>query len=302
MPLPPLPTEMGYILKDIEKQTQETVQEPVVKEALVSKNSRVRKKVTATESTPATVSEPKLFTTAKSTTSKRVKGYRAKTHGKKLFVLDTNVLMHDPISLFQFEEHDVFLPMMTLEELDGHKKGMSDVARNARQVSRYLDQLLSHSGGSIAEGIELNALGHIEAKGKLFFQTHSLDAELPQGLPQGKADNQILAVVQALQNHEKERSVVLVSKDINMRIKATAMGLLAEDYFSDKTLDDTDMLYSGRTELPEDFWETHGKKMQSWKEDGRTWYKVTGPLVAEWFTNLFVYLPDNSFMAQVKKN
>ena len=242
MPLPPLPTEMGCILKDIEKQTQETVQEPVVKEALVSKNSRVRKKVTATESTPATVSEPKLFTTAKSTTSKRVKGYRAKTHGKKLFVLDTNVLMHDPISLFQFEEHDVFLPMMTLEELDGHKKGMSDVARNARQVSRYLDQLLSHSGGSIAEGIELNALGHIEAKGKLFFQTHSLDAELPQGLPQGKADNQILAVVQALQNHEKERSVVLVSKDINMRIKATAMGLLAEDYFSDKTLDDTDML------------------------------------------------------------
>lgn len=305
MPLPPLPTQMGSILKDselLEKASVEVLPEakavktkkaPVAKKTI--KESAAKPKVKATK-TPAKATAP---ITKEET--KKSKGYRAKTHGKKLFVLDTNVLMHDPMSLFQFEEHDVFLPMMTLEELDGHKKGMSDVSRNARQVSRYLDQLLGHSEGEITKGIELNVLGHTEASGKLFFQTHTLDAELPQGLPQGKADNQILAVVQALQNREKDRSVVLVSKDINMRIKATALGLAAEDYFSDKTLDDTDMLYSGRMELPEDFWDTHGKKMQSWKEDGRTWYKVTGPLVREWFTNLFVYLPDNSFMAQVKK-
>ena len=208
--------------------------------------------------------------------------------------------MHDPLSLFQFQEHDVYLPLITLEELDGHKKGMSDVSRNARQVSRYLDQLLSHSEGNINEGINLNCLGHTEASGKLFFQTEALNVELPDSLPKGKADNQILGVVKGLEETIKDRSVVLVSKDINMRIKATALGLAAEDYFSDKTLDDTDMLYSGRLQLPEDFWETHGKKMQSWREDGRTWYKISGPLVKEMFINLFVYLPDNSFMAQVK--
>lgn len=305
MPLPPLPTQMGSILKDSELLEKASVE--VIPEA---KAVKTKKAPAAKKTIKESVAKPKVKATktpAKATApitkeeTKKSKGYRAKAHGKKLFVLDTNVLMHDPMSLFQFEEHDVFLPMMTLEELDGHKKGMSDVSRNARQVSRYLDQLLGHSEGDITKGIDLNVLGHTEASGKLFFQTHTLDAELPQGLPQGKADNQILAVVQALQNREKDRSVVLVSKDINMRIKATALGLAAEDYFSDKTLDDTDMLYSGRMELPEDFWDTHGKKMQSWKEDGRTWYKVTGPLVREWFTNLFVYLPDNSFMAQVKK-
>ena len=302
MPLPALPQKMGSLLSEQSiAKTTESAKENKQKSTPLKKKKTEIKAVEA-DTQPKPVKESASEPTTKSITApKRNKGYRAKTHGKKLFVLDTNVLMHDPISLFQFQEHDVFLPMMTLEELDGHKKGMSDVARNARQVSRYLDQLLSHSQGNITDGIELSSLGDIEAKGKLFFQTHALDAQLPQGLPQGKADNQILAVVQALQNREKDRSVVLVSKDINMRIKATAMGLAAEDYFSDKTLDDTDMLYSGRMELPADFWETHGKKMQSWKEDGRTWYKITGPLVREWFTNLFVYLPDNSFMAQVKK-
>ncbi len=303
MPLPALPQKMGSLLseKSIE-QTTESAQ-TTKKRVTPTKSKRSKTDSVTVDAQPQTTQEPVTISLPSKPIDepKRNKGYRAKTHGRKIFVLDTNVLMHDPVSLFQFEEHDVFLPMMTLEELDGHKKGMSDVARNARQVSRYLDQLLSHSQGNITDGIELSALGNIEAKGKLFFQTHTLDAQLPQGLPQGKADNQILAVVQALQNREKDRSVVLVSKDINMRIKATAMGLAAEDYFSDKTLDDTDMLYSGRMELPTDFWETHGKKMQSWKEDGRTWYKITGPLVREWFTNLFVYLPDNSFMAQVKK-
>lgn len=303
MPLPPLPKELGTVLK--ETQMSLHVKASADKTKTDSKNDPKTIAEKTVSKTKATVSTDKNTAAQKTPVvfeaQKRSKGYRANTHGKKLFVLDTNVLMHDPVSLFQFEEHDVFLPMITLEELDGHKKGMSDVARNARQVSRYLDQLLSHSAGSITEGIELNTLGNTEAKGKLYFQTRSLNAELPQGLPQGKADNQILAVVQALQNHEKERSVVLVSKDINMRIKATAMGLAAEDYFSDKTLDDTDMLYSGRMQLPADFWETHGKQMQSWKEDGRTWYKLTGPLVKDWFTNLFIYLPDNSFMAQVKK-
>ncbi|MCX7251293.1 MAG: PIN domain-containing protein, partial [Burkholderiales bacterium] len=152
-----------------------------------------------------------------------------------LFVLDTNVLMHDPMSLFRFEEHDIYLPMIVLEELDGHKKGMTEVARNARQVSRSLDQLAAKSGGDIAQGLPLAAIGHKEATGLLLFQTEPLDVTLP-ALPQGKADNQILGVVKALTERYPGRGVVLVSKDINMRVKARALGLQAEDYENDKAL------------------------------------------------------------------
>ena len=212
----------------------------------------------------------------------------------KLFVLDTNVLMHDPMSLFRFEEHDIFLPMITLEELDGHKKGMSEVARNARQVSRELDALarLQDRQGAvdIRSGIALAMTGHREARGKLFFQTAPLDGRLPAALPQGKADNQILAVVQGLREAHPQREVVLVSKDINMRIKARALGLAAEDYFNDKTLEDGDLLYTGVLPLPADFWERHGKTMESWSQGGHTFYRISGPLVPALLVNQFVYL------------
>src|SRR5436309_1260019 len=154
----------------------------------------------------------------------------------RLFVLDTNVLMHDPMSLYRFEEHDIYLPMITLEELDSHKRGMSEVSRNVRQVSRELDALAGDSKLDPGAGIPLAKTGHREAGGKLFFQTQLLNVQLPVGLPQGKADNQILGVVQSLREQHGERDVVLVSKDINMRVKARALGLPAEDYFNDKTL------------------------------------------------------------------
>lgn len=210
---------------------------------------------------------------------------------QRLFVLDTNVLMHDPSSLFRFEEHDVYLPMMTLEELDNHKKGMSEVARNARQVSRTLDGLVA-DGGPINGGIALSRLGSREASGRLYFQTKLNDIEPIQGLPEGKADNQILSVVRALQRDRPDRQVVLVSKDINMRIKAHALGLPAEDYFNDQVLEDKDLLYSGVRELPQDFWSKHAKGMESWQDTktGSTYYRVTGPLVPSLLVNEFVYL------------
>jgi PhoH-like ATPase len=212
----------------------------------------------------------------------------------KLFVLDTNVLMHDPMCLFRFEEHDIYLPMITLEELDDHKKGMSEVARNARQVSRDLDALAaslsSQPGGDMADGLPLSGTGHREAGGKLFFQTKLLNVELPAGLPQGKADNQILGVVKALRDAHPGREVVLVSKDINMRIKSRALGLAAEDYFNDKTLDDGDLLYTGVQALPPDFWDLHGKTMESWNQGGLTYYRISGPLVPSLLINQFVFL------------
>jgi PhoH-like ATPase len=208
----------------------------------------------------------------------------------RLFVLDTNVLMHDPMSLFRFEEHDIFLPMITLEELDGHKRGMSEVARNARQASRELDALAADTKLDPKDGIPLSKTGKREAGGKLYFQTTLYDIKLPDGLPQGKADNQILGVVQSLRAQHPERDVVLISKDINMRVKARALGLPAEDYFNDKTLDDGDLLYTGLLPLPADFWERHGKTMESWSQGGHTFYRIAGPLVPALMINQFVYL------------
>ncbi|APW37021.1 phosphate starvation-inducible protein PhoH [Rhodoferax koreense] len=207
----------------------------------------------------------------------------------KLFVLDTNVLMHDPMCLFRFEEHDIFLPMIVLEELDSHKKGMTEVARNARQTSRTLDALAAAKEQDIATGLPLDATGHREAQGKLFFQTQVLDYKLPISLPQGKADNQILGVVEALRQQHAPREVVLVSKDINMRVKARALGLGAEDYQNDKALEDGEFLYSGALALPPDFWSKNGKTVESWQQGLHTFYRITGPIVPELLINQFVY-------------
>ena len=207
----------------------------------------------------------------------------------KLFVLDTNVLMHDPLSVFRFEEHDLFVPMMTLEELDANKKGMSEVARNARQASRLLDEIVSGSEESIQHGIELTGPSRELASGRLFLQTEAINGVLPASLPTSRADNQIIAVALHLRQEHPKRPVILVTKDINMRIKARALGLEAQDYFNDKVLEDTDLLYTGSLELPPNFWETHAKGLESWKKDGRTYYRVSGPLAPDLLVNEFVW-------------
>ena len=207
----------------------------------------------------------------------------------KLFVLDTNVLMHDPMCLFRFEEHDIFLPMIVLEELDGHKKGMTEVARNARQTSRSLDALAGAHGAEITKGLRLDTTGHREAKGCLLFQTKPLDYTLPVSLPQGKADNQILGVVEALRKEYAPREVVLVSKDINMRVKARALGLATDDYQNDKTLEDGDLLYSGVLALPNDFWTRQSKTIESWQQGSYNFYRITGPIVGSLLINQFVF-------------
>ncbi|RIX43553.1 MAG: PhoH family protein [Rhodocyclales bacterium GT-UBC] len=219
----------------------------------------------------------------------------------KIFVLDTNVLMHDPSCLYRFEEHDVFLPIMTLEELDNHKKGMSEIARNARQASRTLDEMLAHDDVDIDEGIDLYGPSSKLASGRLYLQTEAISAELPQGLPTSKVDNQILSVVIHLQKKFPKRPVILVSKDINMRIKSRALNLLAEDYFNDKVLEDTDILYSGTRALPDNFWDKHGKGMESWKKDAKTYYRVNGPLCPQLLVNEFVWLENEGFSAIVKE-
>jgi PhoH-like ATPase len=210
-------------------------------------------------------------------------------------VLDTNVLMHDPTAIFRFEEHDVYLPMVVLEELDAHKKGLSEQSRNVRQVSRFLDDMMRgvtqetiHRGLPLPSGFSGNH-GKKPSSGRLFFQTRALPNLLPDNLPGHGTDNAILAQTLALQKEHEDSRVTLVSKDINLRIKAAVLGISAEDYYSDKTIEDADVLYTGTSMLPADFWESHGKDIRSWKEAERTFYEVAGPAVREWQPNQWVY-------------
>ena len=224
----------------------------------------------------------------------------------KLFVLDTNVLMHDPTSIFRFQEHDVYLPMVVLEELDANKKGLSEASRNVRQVSRFLDDLMRDATkDQIDAGLPLPSAmgghgnnngsdsapgsGKPGSAGRLFFQTRQLSSALPDYLPGHGADNAILSQTLALQALHHEARVTLVSKDINLRIKAAVVGVHAEDYYSDKTIEDADVLYTGLAALPADFWESHGKDMRSWKESDRTFYEIAGPVVTDLHVNQFVH-------------
>ena len=233
---------------------------------------------------------------------------RKEPQGKRLFVLDTNVLMHDPTALFRFQEHDIFLPMVVLEELDRGKKGVSEVARNVRQVSRFIDELmLKFDHAEIAKGIDLGtALSMPETdfapSGRLLFQTHALVSDLPDTLPGHTADNTILATALALQKEHPDVDVTLVSKDINLRIKAAVIGIRSEDYYNDQVLDDVDLLYRGVSDLPQDFWEEHSKDMESWQEEGRTFYRIKGPMTGEWHPNQFLALEaDAPFQAIVRR-
>lgn len=214
---------------------------------------------------------------------------RKKNKSNKLFVLDTNVLLHDPTCLYRFEEHDVFIPIITLEELDTHKKGMSEVARNARQASRFLDEIVSGNEEHIKEGIPLKNASREAATGRLILQTQAIHGVLPPSLPVGKADNQILGIVAAMTELHPERSVILVSKDINMRIKARALGLAAEDYFNDKVLEDTDLLYTGCLEIGTEFWERNGRDLKSWQEHGRSYYQIKGADVPNLYLNQLLW-------------
>ncbi len=202
---------------------------------------------------------------------------------KRIFVLDTNVLMHDPAALFRFQEHDVFLPMVVLEELDAAKKGLSEVARNVRQVSRFLDDLMrGRDHGDIEAGLPLPRINHeqdseLSPSGRLYFQLDDAREAPDRTSTTGKADNNLLAAALAARSRFPQRDPVLVSKDITLRIKATVLGIHAEDYQSDKALEDLDLLPGGYAALPETFWSDHGADLDSWTDGGRSFHRVQGP-------------------------
>ena len=223
----------------------------------------------------------------------------------KIFVLDTNVLMHDPSALFKFHEHHIYLPMTVLEELDNAKLGVSEVARNVRQTNRFIDELLNKEDQLVInEGLKLNHFAPAEepykCSGRLFFQTQAHDQSLPKSLPGSKNDNSILGTILALKQSLPETEITLVSKDINLRIKATILGIKAEDYSFDRVIDDLDLLFSGTRKLSEDFWQQHEKAIESWQSEGKSYYEIEPINGDDWFPNQFIYMNED-FEAIVRK-
>jgi PhoH-like ATPase len=235
--------------------------------------------------------------------------------GKRLFVLDTNVLMHDPMALIAFDEHDLFIPMIVLEELDANKKGISEIARNVRETNRLLDTLIGDaSAADIEKGLSLERIvsaglgsskpmgkGRKGQLGKLYFETRPLQYNLSDIFPTQKADNTILKCGLALMQLDPNTKITLVTKDINMRIKASAVGLHAEDYFNDSVLEDADLLYTGTRLLPADYFENNGKNLASWQEGAYTYYRVETPEEDPWVVNECLYTADEGFSAIVAR-
>ncbi len=191
---------------------------------------------------------------------------------KKRYLLDTNVLLHDPASLSAFQDNEVLLPIYVIEEIDGFKKQMSRLGENARWISRFLDGLRER--GSLAEGVDLDGGGRL----RVVFDPD--DPRLVMRRSEGWVDNEILKIAIRFQEEEPDLPLVLVTKDVNLRIKADAAGLRAEDYENDRVrLDD---LYTGHTEI-----ETTAEELERLRAGG----SIAAP-EGPWSPNEYALLKD----------
>jgi PhoH-like ATPase len=196
----------------------------------------------------------------------------------KIFVLDTNVLLYDPQALFKFEENTIVVPITVIEEIDRFKKYMNETGRNARHVSRLLDDF--RTSGSLSKGVTLSSGGTLRVE----IYEENVIKKLPPELRIDRGDNRILAVAMDLKDRDKSLPVILVTKDTNLRIKADALGLKAEDYESDKV--EIEDLYSGMTEV-------HVAADLVDRFHGQGWLEPPGSFVP----NQFVVLSDDNNQA-----
>lgn len=186
------------------------------------------------------IKKPKA--SSKKSSSKKPSGKSVRTETQKIYILDTSVLLHRPESVFSFGEHQVVIPIVVLDELDTFKRGSLQINRNARRIISLFDELRSR--GPIYDGVKL------DNGGKLTVDTvdhRCIKANLPSGWERN-ADNQILATAVGVKEENLDQKVVLVTKDINMRVKAEALGLQAEDYRADQIVEPSEM-YTGHTEV-----------------------------------------------------
>lgn len=206
----------------------------------------------------------------------------------RLYVLDTNVLLHDPASLYQFDEHEVVIPMTVLEELDKHKNGVREIARTARQVSRTLSDLTANVGlEKIRDGIPIPRLNGPEGRLRLLCYTDLRPLEPLEENP----DNRILAETCRLRQERPDASVILITKDINLRVKAAALGVPVEDYLNDRAYDDSDAMLEGVRVYPDagsELWNGLALDVSVEREGQRVTYHLNGEIPPEWHPGMLV--------------
>ncbi len=217
---------------------------------------------------------------------------------KRAYVLDTNVLIHDPQSLFQFAEHDVILPMTVLEELDKLKGGRGEVSHNARHATRTVsDMMIGLPQARIAEGIPIPNHGQGPG-GRLFLHFADASRVMP-GLDASVADNRILSeFMQIREARGDDETIILVTKDINLLVKAAAANIPAEDYQNDRVIEDVDAMSTGYRLLPEGYWNgLEGEGLEAWHEpedpemggNGATFYAWPVEDAEDWYPNQYVF-------------
>ncbi|MGM0507770.1 MAG: PhoH family protein [Fusobacteriota bacterium] len=194
----------------------------------------------------------------------------------KTYVLDTNVLIHDPNAIFSFEDNEVVLPIYVIEEIDKLKKNQNDVGRAARKVARNIDNLRER--GSISDWVNL------DNGGKIRVENEGDVKKLPDALNRDLMDNRILAVAQYLHNKNKDSSVIVVTKDLNLRIKADSLKIKVEDYETDSVK--LDELYSGEKEV-----KVEDKYIDEFFENGHI--KASSILKEDISANEFINLKSN---------
>ena len=221
----------------------------------------------------------------------------------KSYVLDTNVLIHDPNSVFSFEEHDVVIPMIVLEELDKLKVGSTAVAADCRQAVRTIDQIIASAGPKeIMAGVAIKRPDHPEPLGHLKILMPSVDLS-GHKLSSHSNDNQIINELVAMQKKHPGREVVLITKDINMRLKARGCGLESEDYHNDQLITDIERLTTGFHSIEDSFWERL-EAIEPQKPSGEKHHVIGRKAFDElmggqYFVNQFV-VDGTEFVARIK--
>lgn len=214
----------------------------------------------------------------------------------RLYVLDTNVLIHDPTALYHFDEHDVVIPMTVLEELDKHKNGVREIARTARQISRTLSDLTSQvTFDEIQRGIPIPRISG--DTGRLHFLCYN-DLKLFDALD-NSPDNRILAETCRLREERPDASVILITKDINLRVKAAALKVPVEDYLNDRAFSDSDAMiegaqvYASAGQHGASLWEALNVDVTVERLDHHTFYQLTGNMPRHWHVGMLVSDSEN---------
>lgn len=219
----------------------------------------------------------------------------------KMYVLDTNVLLHEPLAYLSFQEHQVVIPMTVLEELDHIKDRKHDVSRDARVAIRGLDGVLSQaSPEQMLQGVALPSNKQGGLTGSLLIVNDHLFADSISGLPGNENDHRIINCAVHLQNQHSDKKVILVTKDINMRLKAKGAGLkYVEDYRTDQLIDDIALLTSGYKKITGDFWQ-HVGECNTEQHGRETVHHIPKDLIPDVFCNEYLLDDGDQFAARVK--